>query len=411
VILKETGWAGTNMRAHLSGRFASVCSIPLGGLVLGALFSALVVAVGVLSGALPAAAASAVDPLYTVGVDVPSRSLEDRRSGAAAGLSTMLTRLSGLTRLPNSQALRAARRAPDRFYSQYRYFNTDRYDDMGQPLTQLRLQFSPRALRSLLSEAQLPLWTLNRPRVALWLAERSANGTQLVSDPEHPVLAAVLGRADYRGLPVVVGQSGVSATSVWNRDQTALRRASDAELMLVGRVQDTGAGDWQVRWTSWNGGKPRNSNKTGLPEVVATPGIDTIADALVNQFTVAGGEAGLLELVVENVNAVDDYAKLLQYLDALSYVESVSVGSLAGDELTLQVRTASTAEKFMRFLAVDSRLVASTRPRAARSLPTTDANSRVVDLSAAGADRELGSRSAIAQGEIADSQLRVAWQG
>ena len=61
------------------------------------------------------------DRLYNVGVDVASRSLEDRRKGAAKGLETMLTRLSGLTTLPQSSALRSARAKPERYYAQYRY--------------------------------------------------------------------------------------------------------------------------------------------------------------------------------------------------------------------------------------------------------------------------------------------------
>jgi len=191
------------------------------------------------------------DRLYNVGVDVASRSLEDRRKGAAKGLETMLTRLSGLTTLPQS------------------------YDELGQPLTQLNLQFSPRALRSLMLSAQLPLWSLNRPRMALWLVESTTSGTEIVDDPEHPVLAAALGRANYRGLPSVVpsisgGLGGLSVRNLVNRETSALRRAADragAELMLVGRAQQVSPEEWQVRWTSWgSGSSSQNLNLTGSTE-------------------------------------------------------------------------------------------------------------------------------------------------
>ena len=361
------------------------------------------------------------DRLYNVGVDVASRSLEDRRKGAAKGLETMLTRLSGLTTLPQSSALRSARAKPERYYAQYRYYSTNRYDELGQPLTQLNLQFSPRALRALMLSAQLPLWSLNRPRMALWLVESTASGTEIVDDPEHPVLAAALGRADYRGLPSVVpsisgGLGGLSVRNLVNRETSALRRAADragAELMLVGQAQQVGPEEWQVRWTSWgSGSSSQNLNLTGSTERATTQAIDKVVNTLVNRFTVAGGEAGTLELVVENISAVKDYAELLKYLSSRSYIENVNVGGLRGDELSLRVTTTGSAEKLMQLLAVDSRLVRSTRTR---SLPTSSAPAPEPgpgsEPGTASTEFEYGARTAISVPKIADARLRVAWQG
>ena len=359
--------------------------------------------------------------LYNVGVDVASRSLEDRRKGAAKGLETMLTRLSGLTTLPQSSALRSARAKPERYYAQYRYYSTNRYDELGQPLTQLNLQFSPRALRALMLSAQLPLWSLNRPRMALWLVESTASGTEIVDDPEHPVLAAALGRADYRGLPSVVPSisgdlGGLSVRNLVNRETSALRRAADragAELMLVGRAQQVGPEEWQVRWTSWgSGSSSQNLNLTGSTERATTQAIDKVVNTLVNRFTVAGGEAGTLELVVENISAVKDYAELLKYLSSRSYIENVNVGGLRGDELSLRVTTTGSAEKLMQLLAVDSRLVRSTRTR---SLPSSSAPAPEPgpgsEPGTASTEFEYGARTAISVPKIADARLRVAWQG
>ena len=353
------------------------------------------------------------DRLYNVGVDVGSRSLEDRRKGAAKGLAIMLTRLSGLTTLPQSSALRAAQRKPERYYAQYRYYNTDRYDDLGQQLTQLNMQFSPPALRSLMLEAQLPTWTLNRPRIAVWLVETTGAGSEIIEDTEHPLLAAVLGRADYRGLPSVVpGLAGLSQRSVVNRDGTALRSAAQragADLMLVGRAEQSGPGEWQVRWSSWGSGTGNSSRQnlslSGSPERASTRAVDRVVDALVNQFTVAGGEAGTLELVVENIEEVRDYAELLKYLSSRSYIENVQVEGLHGDELNLRVTTTGSADKLLQFLAIDSRLIRSTRTQS-RNGPTTGSAPGVID-----GNTEYGARDAISVPKIADARLRVAWQG
>ena len=358
--------------------------------------------------------------LYSVGVDVTSRSLEDRRAGAAKGLLVMLTRLSGLTDLPRSSALTAAGRRPERYYSQYRYLSTDRYDELGAPLTQLRLQFSPPALRELMAAAQLPLWTLNRPRLAVWLAERTAEGSDVIEDPKHPLLAAVLAHAEYRGLPTLLpGLASLSERDLWNRNSGALRSVADrlgAQLMLVGRAEQLGPQEWQVSWTSWGSGGGATGSSTasysGALDVVAPPAVDRLVNTLVNQFTVAGGEAGTLELVVENVAAVEDYAALLKYLSSRSYIEQVSVTGIRDDELSLVVSTTGSAEKLMQLLSIDSRLVASTRPQRLTPLapveePLED-NQRIADPDSV---TEYGARTAVTVGAIADARLRVAWQG
>lgn len=411
-----------NPPISLRGRFA-----PLWAARLAWCFTFVGSLVGVLPFALSAAAAAEVEggatgrpavvepdqreQLYSVSVDVASRSLADRKAAAAAGLEVLLTRLSGLTALPESSALKTARAKPDRFYSQFRYVTTDRYDELGQFVTELRLKYSPPAVRRLMTSAELPLWTLNRPRVAIWLAERSAGGSDLIDDPAHPLLSAVLARATYRGLPAVVpGFAGVSVNAVWRRNTAVLLRASerfDAPLLLVGRAEQRGPDDWEVRWTTWSDGQGRNLNLAGSLDSVAAPALDMVADAQTRRFSVAGGAGSTLELIVENIRTVDDYAQILQYLGSLGYVEKADVNSMRADELTVIVTTTSGAEKFSQLLQVEGRLTPSTRIVRPRPLPPTPGG-----LSQAGAiDRDLSTPAIIPVPVVAQSQLRVAWQG
>lgn len=366
---------------------------------------------------LSAGAADAPDSkqqLYSVSVDVASRSLVDRKTAAATGLNTLLTRLSGLTVLPNSKALSAARSKPERFYSQFRYVTTNRYDDLGQTVTELSLKYSPPAVRRLMTAAELPLWTLNRPRVAIWLAERSGGGTDLIDDPDHPLLGALLGRARFRGLPSVVpGFSGISPNMVWDQNRSALERASnrlDADLLLVGRAEQLGPDDWQVRWTSWSEGQRRTLNLTGSLQSVSAPAMDMIADAQAQRFTVAGGKGSSLELIVENISALEDYAQVLKYLGSLGYIDKVDVSGLHSDELSLMINTTSSADNFSRLLQKDGRLLPSTRTARQRSLPATGQSAFEL-RSPGGVVVPREGPSVIPVPVVAESQLRMAWQG
>ena len=386
---------------------SAACRLGVVGLCLGVVAASL---------ALPAGAADAPDSreqLYSVSVDVASRSLADRKAAAAAGLDVLLTRLSWLTALPDSSALSSARSKPDRFYSQFRYVTTSRYDDLGQSVTELSLKYSPPAVRQLMAAAELPLWTLNRPRVAIWLAERSGGGTDLIDDPSHPLLEAALGRARYRGLPAVVpGFAGISPNSVWDRNRSALERASerlDAELLLVGRAEQLGPDNWEVRWTTWSDEQGRNLHLSGSLQSVSAPALDMIADAQASRFTVAGGEGSSLELIVENISAVDDYAQVLKYLGSLGYIDRVDVSGLQSDELTVMINTTSSADNFSRLLQVDGRMLPSTRTMRPRSLPPTGRSAFERLPSGGVGPRETP--AIIPVPVVAESQLRMAWQG
>ncbi len=320
--------------------------------------------------------ATHADDLYDVRVAVASRSVEDRKLGASEGLRVMLSRLSGQVNLAlGSVEVRKALAAPDRYYNQYRYRATDRYDEWGQPITELRLRYSANAVRRLLDEASLPLWTLNRPTLVVWLAERAGSGTDLVGDPLHPVLRAVAARAALRGLPLVIPKmDAVDLAAVDIRDLsrsnlsvlTAASRRYEADLLLIGQAEQLDADNWRVNWTSWDRGTSRNLSRTGSATVVATAPIDGVTDALVRRFTVAAGQSGILRVRVTGIDSIGDYAALLDYLGGLSYVKSVAVVSLIAPDLVVDIATGTDGQRFMELLEIESRLVAPVEQREVR---------------------------------------------
>lgn len=348
---------------------------------------------------------------YEVRVDVASRSLDDRRLAAQEGLRTVLTRLTGQLALPDSAALRAALRAPDDYYSRFRYLRSDRYDDLGNPVTVLSLGFSPSAVRRLMSSAQLPLWTLNRPTVVAWVADMGTGGGDLLADPGHPLLAALVERANFRGLPLVLPTlAGEDVSQVGVRDVTGRRQARllaaaeryDAQIVLVGEAQQSAVDEWRVRWTSWIDGGTRSQSLNGAPNDVTHSPVDVITDALASRFTVAGGEVGMLRLEISEVASVADYGGVLRYLESLSYVDNVTLVGVSAGGLEIDVATSSSAEKFMELLAIESRLA---QQPARFTNPRPAAGGVTQPLPETPLDRVAPSTS------FAGPVLRVAWQG
>ncbi|MEM7220661.1 MAG: DUF2066 domain-containing protein [Pseudomonadota bacterium] len=316
------------------------------------------------------AAAALPDNFYRVNVPVASRSAEDRRTAAGQGLRVMLTRLTGLTDVADSPPVAKATANPEDYFSQYRYVRTQRFDDWGQPITELEVTFVPAALRRLQAAAALPLWPLNRPRVVLWLLEDDGGEQRLISDAQHPLADALLAHSRWRGLPMTlpggdaVDVANITARAALRGDPEALARAGaryDAQISLLGRVESLGDDNWLVRWTAQQGERPQRLRLSGGLANVALAPVDMIADALVAQFTVAGGRGGQLALEIAGIASVAAYGGVLKYLGSLSYVSEVAVRELRGSSLLVDVTTGSDAAKFLQLLAVDARLVAIER--------------------------------------------------
>lgn len=302
---------------------------------------------------------------YNVRVDLTSRSLADRRTGAQAGLRAVLTRLTGQLDLPSSPALRRALNTPEDYYTRFRYLRTQRYDDLGTPIVVLALRFSPTAVRDLMSAAQLPLWTLNRPSVVAWVSVNGPGGATLINDPKHPVIATLRKRAKFRGLPLVLPAldaqdlSLVSTRDIARPNEAKLLGASKrygGQMVLAGRAEQIDTDNWRVRWTSWVDGNPQQLSLNGSPSNVAFAPVDRVTDALVSRFTVAGGALGTLRLQVSAIDSVADYGGVLRYLEGLSYVDNVTLVGVNSGGLELDVATSSSAAKFMELLAIESRL-------------------------------------------------------
>ena len=362
---------------------------------------------------------------YDVRVDVASRSLDDRRAGAREGLLIVLTRLTGQIDLPDSAALRRALAAPDNYYTQFRYLRSERYDDLGNPVTVLALGFSPTAVRGLMSAAQLPLWTLNRPTVIAWVADTGGAGADLLGDPTHPLLAELAQRASYRGLPLVIPAldaqdlSEVSVADITNRRRTKLLAASeryDAQIVLIGQAEQVSVDEWRVRWHSWVDGEARRLSLSGSPSNVSHGPVDMVSDALASRFTVAGGEVGMLRLEISQVTSVADYGGVVGYLESLSYVDNVTLVGVTADGLEVDVATSSTAQKFMELLSIEARLAqqparftnpASQYPSPQNPRSFTDSNPDGRNDFPAGGPLAPATPSTDFFGQV----LRVAWQG
>ena len=300
-----------------------------------------------------------VDWLYDVEVPAQSQAEADQRRAAASALRQMLVRMTGLKSLPMSQPIVRALNSPELYYVKYHFIQDEDGDKQ-----RLQVSFEPKAVQELVSDAALPIWSADRPRVLAWLAIREGGRIHVLdSTSDHPLAESLRQRSRQRGvllrLPLLdlEDRSLISPPAVWDGFAFSLHAASrryDAGVVLVGRAAPVADGGWRTHWEFWLNDAPREfSFYDATVEAGAVQAMDEVADELMQRFAVFGLDATEIEIAVRGAGSIRRYAALMRHLSNLEYIERVHLTAAARETLTLRVTTRSTAERLGELLSKD----------------------------------------------------------
>ena len=300
-----------------------------------------------------------VDWLYDVEVPAKSQAENDQRRAARSALREMLMRMTGLENLPMSEPVVRALNSPERYYVKYRFIQARDHEEQ-----RLHVSFEPKAVQELVSEAALPIWSADRPRVLAWLAIRE-NGRIRVLDStsDHPLADGLRQRSRQRGVPLrlplldLEDRELISPPAVWDGFDFSLHAASrryGADVVLVGRASLHTDGAWQTRWEFWLNDAPREfSYSVPTIEAGAIQAMDEVANELMQRSAVFGLDATTIEIAVKGAGSIHGYAALMRHLSNLEYIERVHLTVAEQETLTLRVVTRSTPERLGELLSKD----------------------------------------------------------
>lgn len=336
---------------------------------------------------LPRPGLASFDPLQ-VSVPVADQRTPARRGAERAGLETVLVRLAGTESVLEAEAVRAALRTPQNYYSTSSYARRppaerragDTYAaDDGEAPWLLRLEFDRASLFALLAQAQVPVWTGRRPEVLVWIAREDEDGRIELIGAEHPAGRALLEVGQRRGVPVVLplldleDLSNLSPRDVWARFDEPIERASrryahDARVVL--RLYPDPVGRWIADWQGTVAGEAVDGSveiDDGRRAGAAL--VDEIADRLVARYAVRSGMAESLWLQVDGIDAIQPYAEMMRYLGAVHGVEAVQLAQVQGSSMLLRVDASDAAERLLDLLRLEARMVPRDRPEMAGGVP------------------------------------------
>ena len=203
-------------------------------------------------------AVAASESYFAARAPVASQSASDRQQALQVALAEVLVKVSGQPSLSEHAAARQALANAGRYVQQFRYVQPSDAERAAGAQLMLTADFDPALVRKLSKASGLGLWPVNRPEVLLWaIAHTPEAGRQIITDPEHPLLSALLAEAERRGLPVLLplwdldDQFMLSASQLWQLDETALMAASaryDVTAVLAARYSQTSDGQWLASW-------------------------------------------------------------------------------------------------------------------------------------------------------------------
>ncbi len=295
------------------------------------------------------AQALVLDNLYRVERVVVGQGPDAMRGVAAEALREVLVRVSGSRGVLRDAAVRAALARADSFIIQYGY-GEQRYTEEGNLGQLLRLDFDQRAVAELLRASGLPIWSAQRPAVLVWLALDGSNGLEFVSLDTTPALVQELTQAfASRGVPVIFplfdlqDEMLVAPSDVVQFDESRLLPAAQryaAPALLFGRILQLSSGELVGDWIY----RQHSAELSLSGEAVDLAGlferaVDRIAATLAAEYAITPHryfEDGLL-LYVEGVDGFEEYAHLVQSLEAIEAVTHANIDRVDGNSVYLRL--------------------------------------------------------------------------
>jgi hypothetical protein len=233
---------------------------------------------------------------------------------------------------------------------------------------QIQVGFIASAVNRELEARGRPVWGPERPLTLLWIAvdggrgERVLLGADASTTELSPEMAQLTDSirteltevASERGLPVLMplldleDLGAIDSADVWGGFDRRIEQASaryGADAILVGRVLATEFGN-NVQWTLLRGAERRAMAGEAVSE-----GLHWVADQYAQEYSVVGG-VRTLRVVVQGVQSLADYGRVMSYLGGLSSLQSIDVESLADDALTLRVAARGDAGVIERTFSI-----------------------------------------------------------
>lgn len=219
----------------------------------------------------------------------------------------------------------------------------------------LIVRFNATNVENALVRLEQPVWGPERPLTLVWVAVDAGLGRRELLSAESQLDEAVVTSelleqldeiraelaqvADERGmllaLPLldIEDLTALSFADVWGGFNDRIDRASQRyapDDVLVGQLRLTSFGP-SARWTLL-----RDGRQTAVPGQTVREGLDGLADVYAAEFSTLG-RASTAFVTIAGIESLEDYGRVMRYLESLSALEAVAPDSVVQGALQIRV--------------------------------------------------------------------------
>ena len=309
-----------------------------------------------------AASAQAAQDLFESEVVVSDQTPAVRTEAFRTALSSTIVRVAGDQSALNGEAAQSLLKDPARLVQQYRYFT----EPANRPPTlKLWVRFDGDAIRRALQTRGMSYWATERPDTLVWLAVEDRGRRYIVSaNDSTDVHQQIRLAARQRGVPILFplmdlqDQSQARFTDLWGGffDKVlAASRRYNPPAVLIGRLNRSPSGGWSSRWYLEVAGRSNEwSDSHRQLRELARQGIEDVADILASRFAVSSGDHGgnSVDITVNGIETLAAYARISQYLESLSTVNHVEVGTLTPQGVQYALRVSGGLQNLTRTITI-----------------------------------------------------------
>ena len=297
-----------------------------------------------------------VTGLYQAVVSVSDESTQKRRMALKQALGKVLVKITGDRNINKGMGVTSLLATPGKFVQQYRYRQNSNDWNQDKLAYELWVQFDEGALDAALKTYGVPIWEKERPSILVWLVHKKNKDRSFVGIEKGSEYLNILeNRASARGVRLLFplldlqDNSKISVTDVWGGFTEPILNASkryQANVVLTSKFTQILPTLWESDWSVYFDNQVVNwTSQSDIADIVLEEGIDELVDKLVSRYTQTEGQnTEVIQLLVNDINNVDEYAQTFSYLASIQSVDSVEVKQTTPNYILFELTSSRCAE-------------------------------------------------------------------
>ncbi|MBQ4832197.1 DUF2066 domain-containing protein [Pseudoalteromonas sp. MMG010] len=313
-----------------------------------------------------------VSDLYQDTLQVDDKSRDARLTASREALLNVLVKVSGDENVADSQIARTKTKNISDYMLKFEY------DEKRNGELNLVVKFEQTKINQLIKELQLPLWGVQRPLVAIWLAIEDNYQRELVTQESYPQLEQLIyDVADKRGLPVVIplldlqDRAIVGIPEVWGNFSSPIEQASKryrAERSVTARMYlEPQSTNWVLDWRFTNDEQFDSNRLSGDQHQVVMQMVEDIVYLLRQEYAIdpnSYNEQSKAILTLKNTANFADIELAKRRLSALSVITEVKIISKTLESVQFSLRHTGSLQNLKKALGLDTHFVEYVDPQA-----------------------------------------------